>query len=280
MRADHDVDESAGDPREHVRAARPGSEVHLGHVGGEQSHPHGAVSMVRSLGSEQAHRAAGTAGSLRLRSEAGILERRNRAQVVLDGENLGWRHDRSLMAPLDCGQQGRQRHHGLARSHLSLKQPMHRCRSDEILLDLIDRLPLGAGELKGKPGQKRPDQGSITTVRHSARRRDLLLLAQGQRKLEAEELVEDEPLPSPLRVCFRFGEVHISDGSIARYESVPCHDVLGNGLGNGPGTAQGVVDGCAHFPGPRRATLGCIGTILAMRRESSLPSVARSGLFI
>ena len=86
------------------------STVPLGH-GGQHPGPIGRV------GGEQGHAHPHQAGQ------------RLQPEEVLLGEDLGGGHDRPLVAALDRDEQGRHRHHRLARAHLALEEAVHGVRA-------------------------------------------------------------------------------------------------------------------------------------------------------
>ena len=126
---------------------------------------------------------------------ARLLER----EEVLLGERLGRGHERALATRLDRPQERVERDDGLPGTDLALEQALHRRRSREVGVDLLDRALLVLGQLERE--QIPVPRGQATRL---AERRSLLALAPpaptSKADLEDEQLLEREPSAAELRV--------------------------------------------------------------------------------
>ena len=116
VRADEDVDLVARE------ALRDAAALGRGRAVGEQLDAHRPVAEQRALGADREP-----------------FEHLHRAEVVLLGEHLGRRHERTLVAALHRDEQRGERDHGLARADVALQQPVHRRRAGHVVRDLGDR---------------------------------------------------------------------------------------------------------------------------------------------
>ncbi len=115
-------------------------------------------------------------------------------ELVLFGEHLGRRHERALVPPLHGHQQRGERDDRLARPHLALEQPVHRCGLGHVVGDLRDRRRLVVREREGQGGVERGDQLAVDRVLDAGGLGGQRALAGDERELHAEELVELETL--------------------------------------------------------------------------------------
>ena len=116
------------------------------------------------------------------------------AVAVLVGEHLGGGHDRGLVPALDRGEHGGHGDHGLADADVALEQAVHRVGPGEVGGDLGDGVALAVGELEGQAVDEPPDQLAGRVVADAAGGALVGLLAQHQRELDPQQLVEHEPL--------------------------------------------------------------------------------------
>src|SRR5439155_789537 len=107
------------------------------------------------------------------------------------GRGLRRGHERGLIARLDHGEGGEERHQRLAAADVPLEEPPHRMGSREVLLDPGEGALLRAGRAEREPRAQRGDE---TGRRRESRARLLPGGAPPEREaeLEEEELVEDE----------------------------------------------------------------------------------------
>ena len=74
--------------------------------------------------------------------------------VVLLGQDLRRRHERSLKAGFDREQHRGNRHHGFARADIALQQTVHRMMRRQIAPDFCDHFLLRVGQIKRERAQK------------------------------------------------------------------------------------------------------------------------------
>ena len=126
--------------------------------------------------------------------------------VMLLRQDLRGRHHRGLHAVPPGDHRGDPRDDRFPAAHVALQEPVHRMRLPEVLQDLVDHPPLGAGQVERKPALDLVDDLPVPWERN--RRLPLRPRpAESQRPLEREQLAEDQaPLlrggefPEPLRV--------------------------------------------------------------------------------
>jgi hypothetical protein len=186
MGADHDVDRTVGETGEDVLSVRPGDPV------GEQ------LDAQRSVAEEIAR--VGHGDTLQQRPDSG---------GVLLGEHLGRRHEGRLMAALHRDHHRVDRHDRLAGADVSLEQAVHRMRRREVVLDLGDRPPLGAGQRVRKGVVEPLDQIAIEIVGDATLIALHRPLAQHQHELHPEQLVERQPTTCLLLVADRLRQVDV-----------------------------------------------------------------------
>ena len=107
-------------------------------------------------------------------------------------ERLGRCHQSALPARFDRPQQRVERDDGLPRADVTLEQPFHRDRPDEIRVDLGDCTLL----IRGQPEGQDPSVALDQLAGRRERRGDvrgLLGTPPGKTELEHEQLVEREP---------------------------------------------------------------------------------------
>ncbi len=75
-------------------------------------------------------------------------QHRGDRSVVLLRQDLGRGQQRRLATGVDDGQHAQQGHDGLARSDLSLQQPMHRHGTCQVLTQITEHVPLALGQRK------------------------------------------------------------------------------------------------------------------------------------
>ena len=74
--------------------------------------------------------------------------------VVLFGQNLSRRHERCLIAGLNCEQDRGDRNHGFSRADVPLQKAIHRKLRGQVTLDFGDDFFLGGCQFKWKYAQK------------------------------------------------------------------------------------------------------------------------------
>src|SRR6266480_2772367 len=138
---------------------------------------------------------------------ARLLER----EEMLLRERLRRGHERALAARLDRPQERVERDDGLPGTDLALEQALHRRRSREVGVDLLDRTLLVLGQLER---EQIPVPGGQAT--RLAERRSLLALAPpastSKADLEDEQLLECEPSAAALRVLRSARHVERAEG--------------------------------------------------------------------
>ena len=150
---------------------------------------------------------------------------------MLLGEDLGGRHERTLVPALDGDEHGRDGDDGLPRPDVALQQAVHRDRVGQVGLDLADDPGLGAGEGVRERGVEPADQLPGEVVGHAHRGLLDPPLAQHEGQLQAEELVEDQPLAGRLVGTDAVaGDVHETQRGIAPDELEALQDGPGNGV--------------------------------------------------
>ncbi len=131
-------------------------------------------------------------GSAQSRSGTQVAEQLPYGREVLLGEHLRGRQQDRLAAPVNHGEHGPQRHHGLARADLALEQPLHRPGAVQLGEDhLADGLLL-LGEDEGQPGVERVEQTGGTARPGPGAMQPGIRAAVGHGHLRRERLVEDE----------------------------------------------------------------------------------------
>ena len=123
---------------------------------------------------------------------------------VLLGQQLGGRHEGSLVVVLQRQQHGEQRDHRLAGAHVSHEQPVHAPFRGHITHYLVQSGTLVAGEGPGQRGAERgneiggrPEDDAAGAGAASQRTRPR------ERELEVEEFVEREPAAAMFRLLLR-----------------------------------------------------------------------------
>jgi hypothetical protein len=224
--ADDDVHLAGGQGRGQLPA--------LGGAGavGEQLDPDGAV-----------------AGERARLGDAEPVQEPAQREVVLLGQHLGGGHDRPLVAALHGAEQGVERHHRLARSHVPLQQPVHGPGGSQVGVDLGHGPGLVASELEGQTGPERLDEGAGGIVGDAHLLRLERPLAGHQAHLHAEELVEDEPAPGHGHVRCRLRPVDTPVGGGAVHQAEVAPQVERQGVGELAAALQGLGHQLAHLPG-------------------------------
>ena len=177
------------------------------------------------------------------------------AQVVevLLGQDLGGRHEGRLVAVLDRHQHGQQRHHRLAGAHVALQQPVHRARRAQVVGDLAQHAPLGAGQPEGQHALDRLALARADLEGQALAQGALARVARGQPELEQEQLLEDQAaVPRAAgrverpRVLALLRQVHAAQGG-----PQPDHPQRGAGLAGqrvGQVVREALGQGGQHAP--------------------------------
>ncbi len=150
-----------------------------------------------------------------------------------------------MPATLYTAQKSGDGNHGLARPDLSLQQSMHRVGCGQIGLDLADDPPLRPGQLVGQPGDESCDQLAGGVVRHPRGFLDLSPLLDGQRQLEAEQLVIHQTVPGRCDLIECFGKVDRVEGRVPRHEAMGVNELPGHRVIDRAGPLEGIVNGAA-----------------------------------
>ncbi len=127
-------------------------------------------------------------------AKPGAFGQRGDGLDVLAREDFGRRHQRGLLAGLDDGGRGQQRHHRLAGSDIALQQPQHPHRLAQILGNGRNRLALRRGQRIGQRVDDPVAQMAVAGVA-VAGRAPQLRAHQRQRQLAGEQFVERKPRP-------------------------------------------------------------------------------------
>ncbi len=139
--------------------------------------------------------------------------------VVLFGKDFSRRHQRRLRAMFGGAQHRQRGHDGLAAAHVALQQALHRVRAGEIVLDLMPRPLLGAGQAKRQLCQQGGGQRAA-----GRQRRRVLRPARGvgfaQRDLLRQQFVELHALPGRMRAIFEGGERRFRGRVMQRAQAV------------------------------------------------------------
>ena len=90
---------------------------------------------------------------------------------MLLGEDLGRRHQRSLVTGLGGMQHGQRGDDGLAAADIALQQPLHRMRAGQVRGDLAPGAALGGGKREGQALEQRPGEVPLASRRGALRRR-------------------------------------------------------------------------------------------------------------
>jgi hypothetical protein len=130
-------------------------------------------------------------------------------EVMLLGEDLGWRHQRGLRAGVDGQQHRRHRDEGLAAADVALQQPVHRPRRAEVGDDLLDRSLLRAGQVEGQAFVKALQQGGLGPLHPAAVVHDAGATP-NDIELEREEFLQSEASARGLGLFDRFREMHLA----------------------------------------------------------------------
>ncbi len=240
VRAHHDVDRAAAQPLEHRRPL----------LGAE-------------LAGEQLDRQRPLAAEHRVVVEAEPLEVLADRDQVLLGQDLGRGHQGALASAVDRRQQRRQRHHGLARSHVALEQAVHRQRRRHVARDLAEHAALGARQREAVPREEATHQrrrGIAQRARlgveivvadgvgHARRGLFEAASAHRQQQLQAQELVEGQPAPGRRHVARVVGQVDPPERPGAVDEVERSAHRLGHRVQQRSRAAQGLLDEAAHLP--------------------------------
>ena len=182
---------------------------------------------------------------------------------VLLGQDLGRGHEGALAAPVDGHQQGRERDHRLARTHVALQEPVHGQRRRHVGADVAEHAALRPGQRETMSAQELAHQRG-PGVRQGARRhvevvgiegvahpRRALLeapAAQRQEELQTQELVEDESAPRRGDLGHVRRDVDAPVGGGPLDQGVVSAQVLVEGIEERPGAFEGFLDEAAHLP--------------------------------
>ena len=116
------------------------------------------------------------------------LGQRRQCPAVLLGQQFGRRHERDLIAAVERGQRGEERHDGLPGPHVALHEAVHGMRRGHVAEDRRDHGLLRRGEAErqhvGNPAHERPGHAGQAGFPHAA------APAQRHAELQMEQLVE------------------------------------------------------------------------------------------
>ena len=170
-----------------------------------------------------------------LRSRDGrTLEQLDDAHVVLLGQDLGGRHERTLVPPVHCGHERSDSDESLPGTDVSLEQPVHGHGRREVGEDLVDHAPLGIGELPGQVTQEPLQHRAVDDVGDACGRRLELPLGAHEGELDPEQLVEDESSARLGRLGHRLGSVDRLQCTGPVHEAVPGEHRGGNRVRDSP----------------------------------------------
>ena len=195
--------------------------------------------------------------------DAEALEHRPHGCCVLLCEHLGRRHQRALVAALDRGEQCGDRDDGLAGADVALQQPVHRHRPGQVLGELGERTLLGSCEREREVRHESLDQSRGHRVAFGGGMGDAhrgpldVDLALHQRQLEAEQLVEDQPLTRADHVGHRLGPMDPPERIGTTHEIVAHQQLSRHRIGQAPafGASQRLGDPFREVPGRHRRLL-------------------------
>ncbi len=195
----------------------------------------------RTLGPGEQGHPGGLLGTAQLPGGGQRTEQRRQRPVVLLGEHLGGGQQGGLPARVDHRQHGPQRHHRLARAHLTLEQPLHRVVGGQVGEQGRAHLLLAAGQGERQAGVERLEQpagpGHPGHRRLGPRRRP----PAGQHQLQQEGLLEPQPGQPPVHVPTVLRAVHQSERGRQVHQAVPLAQVGGQRVGD-------LVEDVEHHP--------------------------------
>ena len=159
------------------------------------------------------------------------LQERPQGGGVLLCQDLGRRDERPLVTSGDHLEQRAERDDGLARSHVSLQEPLHRHLTGQVGPNLGDRLALGVRELKR---QRLPETLAQRRVDRRGQRRHgpHAPALRGQPHLEDERLGEGQGLARLLVVLVRLGLMQGAQALGVGVEAGALADIDGNRVGH------------------------------------------------
>jgi hypothetical protein len=151
------------------------------------------------------------------------LEPADHLGKVLFGQDFSGGHQRALPAGVH-GQARRQgRHHGLARAHIALQQPVHGHGAGQVGGDFFAHAALGGGQVERQHGHELLVQGQRAVVRpggaqHRGPQPVALAPRLLLRQLLRQQLLGLQALPGGMAVVFQRGERHIGRGVVQKCE--------------------------------------------------------------
>jgi hypothetical protein len=131
---------------------------------------------------------------------------------MLFREGFRRRHQRALVAALDCSQERIERDDRLPRADLALEQALHGLFVAEIEIDLDDGVLLLVRQREGKDLSIAGDQISRDTERRRLGTLLALTPPAQEAELENEQLLERETPARPLRLLTARGPVNRQEG--------------------------------------------------------------------
>ena len=159
------------------------------------------------------------------RRHGDALEHGHDGRRVLFGQHLRGRHERTLVASLDGGQQRAHGHHRLARADVALQQPVHRVRSGQVELDLVDDRSLVVRQRERELLVEAGDERARDVVADAPRVAFQRLLPQHQHKLHSQQLVEGQATAGLLLLDHRLRLVDAEQRLLATDEPATGEDV-------------------------------------------------------
>ena len=125
---------------------------------------------------------------------------------MLLGQDLGRRHQGALPARVNAQRRRQRRHHGFARAHIALQQPMHRHRPAQVMGNLCLHPPLRPGQ--GKRQRRLQPLGQARARTRLGRQHRRKQAGTGTASLQLRQLLRQkllslEPLPGRVAAVFQ-----------------------------------------------------------------------------
>ncbi len=126
---------------------------------------------------------------------------------MLGGKDFRGSQQRALITGIDHLQHRQHRHDGLTGADLALQKPVHRPGRGQFPGDHVEHLTLAGRQLERQRRGHRGQQTAGAPRRGRTRVGQFTMAALGQRPLQADGLVEGQPLARPIPLILALGDV-------------------------------------------------------------------------
>jgi len=137
---------------------------------------------------------------------------------MLLGQNLGRGHQGALLPGRHALGRSQGGHHGFARAHIALQQPVHGHGARQIVRNFFHHPALRRCQLERQRCQQLRRQSLRLRLdgQHGGAQRGALLLGLGLRQLLRQQFLGFQPLPSRMGSVFQLRQGHIGRGVVQK----------------------------------------------------------------